>query len=292
MTTGSGFHDPTFGVSRRSTFQSALDYINTVVDHTGTVDFIVRTSQSDGSGALASAGPRVTAPLGFEGFLNGNVFSHATTGIDPNPSGVDGSATFDFGYTWNSELDAPTGSEFDLFSVSLHEVTHSMGFLSAIASTGVSAYTGTDPGIYSEFDSFLELGDGTKLLAAGGNFVGMTADLTSDDVFFGGANAKAANGGNAVQLFAPSLFDDGSSISHLNASGEVMSPSIGAGQTRRTYSAIEMGILADIGWTLHAVPEPSTFALVGLGSVVLVYSGWRRRRKGVSLSQRNSARLA
>jgi hypothetical protein len=46
---------------------------------------------------------------------------------------------------------------------------------------------------------------------------------------------------------------------------------VGAGDVRRTYSAVEKGILADIGWSV--VPEPGTGLLIGLGLL-----GLSRRR--------------
>lgn len=258
-----GFDDPTFGASRRATLDAVAAYINTVVDHTATIDFDFELSQSDGSGSLASAGTFFNiAP----GFTNGYLFEHATSGIDPSGSNPDGFGVFDFGYTWNSETDAPTGGEYDLFSVALHEITHSMGFISLVSASGQSVLTGTDPGTYSVFNSFMEKGDGSALFGAGGDFLGVPMDLTNGDVFFDGANATAANGGTPIELYAPGTFSSGSSLGHIDPvtfSDFVMNPAIGAGTQRREYNAIELGILADLGWNVSVVvPSPSA-ALAG-----------------------------
>ena len=277
--TNNGFDDPTLGLTRRNTFNSVLTYINTVLDHTGTVDFTVNNSQTDGTGFLASAGTfYFTGPNGFS---NGLFFDHATTGIDPTGAIHDGQATFDFGYNWNSELDATAGTEFDLFTVSLHEVTHAMGFSSLVSPTGVSEISGGDPGVFSVLDSFLELGDGTDLFGPGGNFLGTGADLVSDDVFFNGANAVAANGGNPVKMYAPNPYESGSSISHVDTAtfpSAVMAHAIAPGVEKRGYTALDSAILADIGWniTVAAVPEPSALLLVATGVIPLVS---RRRRR-------------
>jgi len=279
---GDGFDDPLLGESRRSTFESVLAYVNSVVDENGAVDLLIRRSQFDGTGFLGAAGGG--AVNGPPGFYNGRVFEHATTGIDPDP-GQDVGIRFDFGFNWNLELDELAPGERDLFSIALHEVTHTMGFASRISAAGVSRISGTDPGVFSVLNMFMARGDGTLLFGEGGDFIGSLDDLTSDDVYFIGPNAMAANDGQPVKLFAPVTFGGGSSLSHLDPSaGGVMRPGSGVPELRRTYSTVELGILADIGWTLHAVPEPSTFALVGLGSAVLVYSGWRRRRKGAIAS--------
>ena len=277
--TNVGFDDATFGAARQSTFTAVLNYINLVVRENGTVDLTVNDSGTDGTGALASAGATFfTSP---NGFTNGFVFDHATTGTDPSGGSHDGGATFDFGYTWNSETDLPTGSEFDLFTVALHEVTHTMGFSSLVDENGNSRISGGDPGVFSVYDSFLERGNGTDLFGAGGDFLGITADLTSTDVFFSGANAMAANGGNAVKVFAPGTFNQGSSMSHIDSSLlAVMNPAVARGFTNRAYSGIELGILKDIGWSV--IPEPGGFSAMVI--LTLAASAIRRRRQAARVA--------
>lgn len=282
--TNVGFDDPVLGATRRATFLSAFDYLNTILDENGSADILVKASQTDGSGFLAAAGPYFfTSPFGFQ---NGFVFEHATTGMDPSGSVPDATITFDFGYTWNSETDDPTGSEFDLLTVALHEITHTLGFLSLVDKDGNSLLGGMNPGVFSVYDSFLERGDGTKLFSAGGNFDGSSADLTSNNVFFGGPNAEAANGGNAVKVYAPNTFAPGSSISHIQLGiGEVMQYSVGKGIKRRAFTAQEVGILRDIGWTIAAssnpIPEPMSAVVWSVLAVAGLVVHRRRRRAEV-----------
>ena len=269
--TNVGFDDPALGGTRQATFMSVFSYINTVVYEAGTVDLLVNTSQTDGGGSLASCVPYF--PSSPAGFANGYVFDHAT-GVGPWGSGVDATATFDFGYTWNADLGVPTSSEYDLFSISLHEVTHALGFLSRVQHTGLDA-AGHDPGVFTVYNSFLEMGDGRDLFGPGGDFRGTPADLTSNDVWFNGLQARAANGGSRVQVYAPASWRPGSSIGHIQGnSSYVMQYLIGSGTMRRSYTAAEIGILGDIGWTL--VPEPGTAAAFLFGITLVV--GHRRPR--------------
>ncbi len=281
--TNVGFDDPFLGLTRRNTFLSVLDYLNTVLDENGTADILVKASQTDGSGFLAAAGPYFfTGPAGFK---NGFLFDHATTGTDPLPGFPDAQVTFDFGYNWNSETDDPLGSEFDLVSVALHEIGHTLGFLSLVKEDGTSAVA---KNVFTVYDSFLERGDGTKLFSAGGVFSGTPADLTSNDVFFGGPQATAANGGSRVKVYAPDPFKPGSSISHIQLGiGEVMQYSVAPGVKRRAFLAPELGILEDIGWTLAAssnpIPEPHSVAvwtLLGLVGLLRLHRYRVRRHAG------------
>ena len=281
--TGVGFDDPTLGAARRQIFQDTLDYIDSVLDETGTVDLLVNASQTDGTGFLASAGPYFfSSPAGF---YNGFVYDHVRTGSDPTPLVADATLTFDFGYNWNSDLGTPTGGEYDLFTVVLHEMTHTLGYLTALASNGNSVLSGGNPGVYSVFDSLLARGDGTSLFSAGGTFTGTAADLVSEDVFFTGTNASLAYGG-PVPIYAPSTFAAGSSIGHLdNGITSVMNYSVAPGTTQRTYEAVDLGILADIGWNLQSstVPEPtSALAMAILG--IIAFSGKRSRHRAANPS--------
>ena len=265
--TGVGFDDATKGAARRQTFLEVLDYLGSVLDETGTVDLDILASQTDGSGFLASAGPYFFS--GPAGFRNGFVYDHLKNGSDPTSLVPDATVTFDFGYTWNSETDTPTGSEFDLYTVALHEMSHAIGYMSLIQPDGTSDISGGDPGVYSVYDSFLELGDGTDLFGAGGDFLGSASDLTSGNVYFNGANAALAYGG-PVPVYAPSTFQSGSSIAHLaNSVTSLMNYSVAPGVSKRLYSSVDLGVLKDIGWNISTVPEPSTMCLI-----LCMVGGW------------------
>lgn len=269
------------GLARRSTFEAALNLISNTFDTPNdvTLDFVVQTSQTDGTGFLASAG---TFFFDTDGYTNGVLYQHAQTGVDPTGS-PDGFATFDFGYNWNNENDIAAFNEFDLFTVSVHEIVHSLGVLSLVDGNGESRIGGgNDPATFSVMNTFMELGDGTDLFAAGpdGEFLGTAADLISDDIFFNGANAVAANGGERVKIYAPGTFALGSSLSHVDTAtypDAIMTHAIGLGVSKKEFSAIDIGIIQDIGWALKisAIPEPGSVLLfsIGLGFIVP-----RRRR--------------
>jgi hypothetical protein len=278
---GTGFDDAIEGLARRNTVSAVGAYINTVVNHNGTIDFHFDASVNQpAANTLASAGSFYALSPGFS---NGVTFQHATTGSSPF-SAPDASGEVNFGRVWNSDLGAPSGTEFDLFSVILHEVTHAMGFASLLNPNGTSQFAGDgSPNTFTKFDSFLVDGSGNALLSntATPTFIGSTSVLTSNALFFAGANAMAANGGAPVKLFAPTTFSPGSSISHFDFSvgNSVMVPGISAGVQKREFSALDRAVLADLGWTLHAtaVPEPSTYALLLFAGGVYWLAPLRKR---------------
>jgi len=81
------------------------------------------------------------------------------------------------------------------------------------------------------------------------------SSIISDDLFFNGAGARAANGGRNVPIFAPNPFDDGSSYSHQDEAtfpagnaNSLMTPQLGRAEAIHSPGPIGMGILRDIGW--------------------------------------------
>lgn len=247
--TGVGFDDPVSGAARRDTLRAVLLYVTSVLDVPGTADLLVRASQTDGRGALASAGPYL---LPFSGFQGGLVFEHLTTAVDPLSDELDGTLTVDFGYRWSTDADGPSPVEFDLYSTLLHEVTHALGIVSVVDSDGTSALGNRGGfGLFSIFDSFLVRGaTGQPLYLDEGEINASSEDVTSDDVLFAGFRSAAAYGSHPP-VFAPSPFLEGSSIGHwsfeVGADG-VMLPAVERGVRRREYASWELQALADLGY--------------------------------------------
>ncbi len=256
--TGLGFDDATFGASRRAVVDATVNYVNNVLNTTPgtppTIDVHWDLSTNlPADSTLASMGTfHANAAIGFD---NGVAFSHITTGIDPSGAIVDITGQVNFGRVWNSELDSTMAGEFDLATVILHEITHGLGFAGLADSAG-SFGTFLH---YSEYEDFLVVGQPMTLdlfPAGGGTFSGTAADLISDDVFFIGPNATAANGTATVKIYAPSPYNSGSSISHLDtptfSATEVMVHAIGTGSEKRAYGVIDLGVLQDLGYTSAA----------------------------------------
>lgn len=254
--TGVGFDDPTFGATRQATAQTVANYLNLVLNQNSgaSLDIDFQVSQTDGTGFLASAGTFwFTAPNQYN---SGFAWTHMTTGSDPLGGTPDIQVTVDFGYTWNDDFGAPAGGEFDLASVLLHEYTHGLGFSALSSSTGTSSISGGSPGVFTPLTNGLLRGTGSvDLWDATFTFVGAAADLISNDVFFTGTNATAANGSVNPKIYAPGTFASGSSLSHWDTPtfpAAVMRHSIAAGVTTRQYSAVDIGGLQDIGYASAA----------------------------------------
>lgn len=181
---------------------------------------------------------------------------------------------------WDFSTTTKTEGFESLYTTAIHEVGHGLGFLSFIDSTNGEFYDGQA----SIFDYYLSQG-GTESL------VGMTdserlAAITSDNIFWTGANAVAAQG-SAFKIYAPTTYEDGSSMSHLDfsVSGSeslIMFPSDSSSPSNFSYSATELGMWKDLGYDL--VPEPSSTCLLLMSGSLLVFLSCRAKGRKTHLA--------
>ena len=275
--TGEGFDDDALGADRRAVVTDVTDYLSSVIDSPGTIDLQVQNSWDIDNGPLGNGGTYFFD--GPPGYSSGLAQQHAETGQKPFNGIADAFLRLNFAYDYNLSDADPASNQFDLFSVVLHEIAHGLGFITLLDQNGNSRVSPSNPGTFTVFDSYLIRGDGTRLFDDGGTFLGTSADLTSDDIFYNGPAAVAQNGGDPLKVFAPTTYQPGSSLSHLDASvfsDAVTQPSLLIGTSRRAFTDVELALLVDIGYdlTTSAIPAPSSLVLFAFGAF-----GLRIRKK-------------
>ncbi|WP_167097440.1 Ig-like domain-containing protein [Mycobacterium sp. DL592] len=255
-----------------SSYIKAPQAVTITYDVTGEYSFFTSTLASAGSDLIS------TDP----GFYNTVVQKKIQTGVDSNGAAADGQITWNFNYSW-AFGDSVASGQYDFQSTALHELVHTLGFLSVIDSSGNN--TGNN---WTTFDGFVVTSTGAHPID--GSYTWLTSydtNLTggSQGLYFGGANAMAANNGHPVPLYTPNPWESGSSMSHLDdtkftgSNAKLMNASTSTGLGVRTLSAIEIGILKDLGYDMSDPPQ--NLALFVIGFVFIR----RRKRAGGSVSQ-------
>ena len=106
------------------------------------------------------------------------------------------------------------------------------------------------------FDSFVVAADGKRPIGTDFTWnVDFDPNLTGEDggLYFGGANATVADGGQFVPLYTPKPWNSGSSMAHLDDETftgpyvKMMNARMPMGLKIRVLSPIELGILKDLG---------------------------------------------
>jgi hypothetical protein len=198
--------------------------------------------------------------------------ANALHGSDLSPSGpyaFDMHITYNSNYTWYYGTDSnPPAGQHDLVTVATHEIAHGLNFSgSADYAGGLGSYgyslVPLNPHI---FDTFMESGSGTKLTSYSSPSAELGTLLTSNDLFFDGTNANAANGGSRVKMYAPSTWKDGSSYSHLDyttfasTQNRLMVYAIASGSANHNPGPVTKGILKDLGWKFtSSAPTKKTY---------------------------------
>jgi hypothetical protein len=288
---GTGFLDPTYGPARQAALNTAANSFSSMFGshfaNSGTIVMEAHATDDLFSGSMAVAGSRLI-PSSKPGFNLGEVIrTRLQNGNDLNGNYADGAVGVNFGKPWNLDLSIPAKPyQYDFYTAVYHEFTHALGFASTIKESGASSFERPS---WGAFDSFVTDRNGNKIIdpitfnlnqsnwdiSKVGNFAGGG----SEGLFFDGPYAVAANHGFLVPLYAPPIWDNAGSVSHLDErmlSGDMMmSPFTGTGPRTHDYSPVEVGIMTDLGY-VPAVPEPETSSLLLAG---LMLCGWVARRR-------------
>lgn len=173
---------------------------------------------------------------------------------------------------WYFGTDAnPPRDKWDLTSVALHEIGHGLGFVSSFQfESGRNLGRWGDSGSPIIFDLFVENSRGESLTDTTifrNNSSQLGRELTSDAIVFQGEPVRRANLGVPAPLFAPSPWQQGSSISHLDdrtydgTSNQLMISAIGNGEAVHDPGPVTLAIFDQIGWRstrlLHE-PQPNS----------------------------------
>jgi len=205
--------------------------------------------------------------------------ANALSGTDRNGTTAEMHIAYsDNGISWYFGTDGATPmGQYDFVSVVLHEIAHGLGFSGLMrygtTSCGSATYGcwGAGTGYPSIYDRFTQNSSGQLLISAYTNpSAALGSALTSNNLWFSGTHANAANGGTRVKIYAPSTWQSGSSYAHLDeifngTANALMTYSLDDGESVHSPGPVTLGILEDMGWTLaQAAPDVSiTKAVVG-----------------------------
>ena len=178
------------------------------------------------------------------------------------PSAADINIVVNSRANWYYGTDARPGSgKSDLVTVAMHELGHGLGFISSTDTIrGVELLIGYS-GRFVVYDLFLQTGSGLDLTDPDifpNPSPGLLLAVSTDQLFFEGPTVLDVNAGRPVKLYAPDVFDIGSSVSHLDersfpagTAHSLMTPFLARGEAVHQPGAIALAIMQDIGWPVR-----------------------------------------
>ncbi|KUI45747.1 hypothetical protein AU198_23080 [Mycobacterium sp. GA-1199] len=199
-----------------------------------------------------------------EGFYNTVVQNKIITGVDANGKKPDATIDFNFAHKWSLGPDVKS-DEYDFTGTVMHEMLHTLGFGSDLSMPEIDKKTGqrkpVDNDNWMTYDRFLSNSTGATAIdptnyTFNSAFVpNMTGGNEGNGLYFNGTNAQAAYDNKPIPLHTPTAWSS-SSVSHLDdrtfegANKKIMNSGDDTGLGVRTLSAIEIGILKDLGYTM------------------------------------------
>ncbi len=214
---------------------------------------------------LGSCGP-TDFERGFEGAPHKNIYypialAEKIKGVELTGSDrPDMIAEFNEDIDWYFGVDGNTPRlRYDFVSVVLHEVGHGLGFTGFFFALDITAgYSWFDWGDATSFDRMVENASGEQLIDSSifeNPSAELKSQLTSTALYANSPAAIAMGSRSRPRLYAPSTWNDGSSIYHLNdatyPSGNIntlMTHSYGRGEATHHPGPVTLGIMADMGW--------------------------------------------
>lgn len=182
---------------------------------------------------------------------------------------INGSTSADIDATFNKDIKWYFGTDgntpellYDFVTVVLHEIGHGLGFTGFFFVTGkTGAYGNSHGGNTGDVTAFdmMVMNHKNELLADTFIFDMPSLNLynafTSNNLYINSPASIVNNSTNKPRLYAPSTWNNGSSIYHLNDEtypftneNSLMTHAIGKAEAVHDPGPITRGILADIGW--------------------------------------------
>lgn len=262
-----------FTPEAQAAFQYAVDIWSSLLVSSVPIRIQANWVQQD-RGVLGSAGP-TTIQVGSDGTQKANgIYAIALAEKIArrqlnNPGDADIEADFNKNNNWYYGTDGnPPAGQTDLVSVVLHEICHGLGFIGYFGApengnTGQYLSNGF-PGVY---DHFIENGQGQRLVSSTtafpDNSTALFRQFTGNNLFFNGPILKQKTGQRA-KLYAPSTFDRGSSLYHLDENtyparnpNSLMTPQLANAEAIHAPGPLVLNIMADLEWkTTSVLHEP------------------------------------
>jgi hypothetical protein len=184
--------------------------------------------------------------------------ANSLAGTDLDATKYDMYITYNKNFTWYTGTDAnPPAGDHDLVTVALHEICHGLNFAGSMSYASGSASWGYGTGYPNIYDTFIRDGSDNSIINTSvypNPSSALGTAVTSNNLWFHGAQAMSGNGGTRVKMYAPSSWAGGSSYSHLDyttfasGSNRLMRYAISSGTAIHDPGPVTMGLLKDVGW--------------------------------------------
>ncbi|AWV98648.1 T9SS type A sorting domain-containing protein [Arcticibacterium luteifluviistationis] len=261
-------YDPEMPQVAQDAFQRAVDIWSELLNSDVDIE-VIALWQDLGPSVLGSASPG-TYYRNFAGAGKVNTWypialAEKMSGQALNsPEDFDIVARFSSAQNWYyGTTGTPAVGQFDFTSVVLHELCHGLGFVGSLGVEGTQGYYGLGTDIPVIFDTFVQNEKDQNVVDTTlfpNPSTALRNELISENLFYNSPLAVGNNNGDKISLYAPTIFDSGSSIFHLDDNtypagtvNSLMTPTAGIREINYDVGPIVMDIFTDMGWKSSSI---------------------------------------
>lgn len=248
----------------QAAFQHAVDILSTQIQSTVVIEVnAIFQPNSDpnilgGSRPLSFTRDFLGAPIPnyFQNTFYPSAIANKLAKYDLDPTRKDMELTFNSNnpnFYFGIDGNTPSG-KFDFVTVVLHELIHGIGFYSGanVTATGVGTFGLPLPVVYDRLTQNTS-GQLTSSLTEGSTALGTF--LKTNNLVFNGWNANSYNNNVNPKLYAPSIWNPGTSYVHWDETyfpkgndNSLMTPFLQKAESNHNPGNVTKGLLMDMGW--------------------------------------------
>lgn len=204
--------------------------------------------------------------------LSVTTFAYADPVVTAVPTPLGGGLiAWDVFFAGNDGLNASAAVDLK-FSGALNEVPTTIAALNVVTLTDQTSFSGL--GVDAVADSYVYKGTSTVIPAVGVWNLDLPTGIDNPN---GPAGGAANSGANGDPMWISSGTSGGVTINTEQIAHIVVEEGANGGLLTIFGRIARTGTVYDIDQT-HAIPEPSTIVMLGIGAFALVGLGWRRKR--------------
>lgn len=257
---------PDVSAQKRAVFEAAGGIWSSVLEVEVPITVGVTVESFDDPGILGGAAPNDLlandAALPASGVWYVAALANQFFGRDADPARPEIDVLISSDYDFDEGIGTPVAADrVSLLTLALHELGHGLGHTSLGRVFPDRTGAIRHDGLPLTFDLFIRDQAGTRLVDLGPAALGRAM---TERLLWTGSEGARADGGFLPELFAPRLFQPGSSVSHVDEAtygSDLMTPFIAPGEQHTAIPALTRAMMADSGWGLEVRTPAETLVV-------------------------------